>query len=99
MTREPELQGERVNSKNITPMRKTTERVFSELNQSIANQIPFWPETISLSEIAINVGISQSAVIARMPGVQEAYLIFQDKTNYSRLKRDFSNMEIPGKKS
>jgi hypothetical protein len=99
MSREPELQGERVNSKNTTPMRKPVARVASGINKAIAEAIPFWPKVISSLELASNVGLSVTAVVSRIAGVQEEYKVFQHKRGFSRIKPDYTNMEQKGKDS
>ena len=94
MSEEKELRGERVNSKVYVPMKQALARKAQGMNKKIVELIPFWPETIGLPEISKAVGISQSAINARMPGIQEEFLVFQHGTVYSRIKPDFSNLDF-----
>ncbi|MDT4761834.1 hypothetical protein [Sphaerochaeta sp. PS] len=94
MSEELELRGERVNSRSTTPMRKQIAKVAKGINKRIAENIPFWPEVISYPELAAKVGLSVTATTARIAGVQEQYMVFQHRKGISRIRPDYSNIEI-----
>jgi len=99
MSEELELRGERVNSRCTTPMRKPIPRIAKGINKSIAENIPFWPEVISCPELAEKVGLSVTATTARIAGIQEEYKVFQHKKGVSRIRPDFSNLDVGPVKS
>ncbi|MBI9095568.1 MAG: hypothetical protein JEY71_11860 [Sphaerochaeta sp.] len=88
-----ELQGERVGSPP-EPIKMPTPRIAKGINKEIAENIPFWPEVISYPELAGKVGLSVTATTARIAGVQEQYMVFQHKKGVSRIRPDFSNIDI-----
>ncbi|MEA4866239.1 MAG: hypothetical protein VB088_12675 [Sphaerochaeta sp.] len=87
-----ELRGERVNS-NVEPMRLPQPRVATGINKTIAEAIPYWPEVISTTELAQKVGLSLTSVAVRIASIQEEYMVFQHRKNFSRIKPDYSNIE------
>jgi len=94
MSEELELRGERVNSRCTTPMRKPIQKIAKGINRSIAENIPFWPEVISYPDLAGKVGQSVAATTARIAGIQEQYMVFQHRKGVSRIRPDFSNLNI-----
>jgi hypothetical protein len=94
MNEELELRGERVNSKCTAPMRKPISRIAKGINKNIGENIPFWPEVISLPELARKVNLSVTATTARIAGVQEQYMVFQHMKGVSRIRPDFSNIDV-----
>lgn len=88
-----ELRGERVGSPP-EPMKKPIPRIAKGINKEIAENIPYWPVVISYPELAGKVGLSVTATTARIAGIQEQYMVFQHKKGVSRIRPDFSNINI-----
>lgn len=92
MTIDLGLRGERVNSR-VNPMRLSIHKSACDLNRRIGEAIPYWPEVISSTELAQKMGLSVTATVSRVAGVQEEFMVFQHKKGFSRIKPDYSNIE------
>lgn len=88
------VEGVRVNSKSMQPMVPHVRHMkLTDLNRRIAECIPYWPESIKVNEIAKILNIPKKQIGIRMSTFQDRFLIFQDGSNYSRLREDLSNMD------
>jgi len=61
--------------------------------QCLASAIPFWPETIGPRELEKVTNLPYSTVMARVQTIQEQCLVFEDKGRFSRIRKDFSNID------
>jgi len=66
---------------------------LTDLNRSIAEAVPYWPQKIKAVEIAKHLHLSRGSVMTRLATFQDRFLIFQDGTELSRLKEDLSNID------
>jgi hypothetical protein len=87
------LQGSRVNSRTWepdAPLHK--EYRMSEINRRISEAVPYWPEAIELSALAVRFGMTSKQLASRLQAFQDECLIFQDGPALSRLRGDLSNL-------
>lgn len=89
------MQGVRVNSIEPVPVKiPMRKKGLTDLNRQIADSIPYWPETVNQLVLAKRFGLTVKNIQYRIDVFQEEYLIFEEGSEFSRLKRDYSNMEV-----
>ena len=89
------MQGVRVNSRELVPIQVSKRKKdITDMNRQIAEAIPYWPESIDMLSLAKRFGLTTKRIRYRIDVFQDEFLIFQDGDRFSRLKRDYSNMEV-----
>ena len=89
------MQGVRVNSREDVPIQvPRRKREVSDINRKMAEAIPYWPESVDQLTLAKMFNLTTKKIRYRIDVFQEEFLIFQDGDRFSRLKRDYSNMEV-----
>jgi hypothetical protein len=89
------MQGVRVNSREAIPIQVSRRKKdLTDMNRKIAEAIPYWPESIDILSLARKFDFTTKRIRYRIDVFQDEYLIFQDGDRFSRLKRDYSNMEV-----
>lgn len=83
--------GEMVNSRPVTPMAVTMQAKIPMADRGFILRIPFYPRTISVTELGRRAGLPYCKLQAKLQTLQDVALIIEDDKQVSRLRRDLSN--------
>ena len=85
--------GEMVNSRPVNPMPASVQAKISMADRGFVLRIPFYPKTISVTELGRRSGLPYCKLQAKLQTLQDVALIIEDDKQVSRLRRDLSNCE------
>ena len=59
----------------------------SDMNVKLAEAIPFYPRSVSITELCHKFGLSHFSIQSRITVIQERYLVAEDAGYLTRVKR------------